>query len=66
MNLEYFTNQFEQIKKLDEPFRTTKLAHLMSHLEQVFAIPMLNNEAYNERNKDVMSLYKQVSNARQL
>ncbi|MGN7478058.1 hypothetical protein ACTHOQ_09385 [Solibacillus silvestris] len=57
---------FNNIQQLPEPRRTIQLSKLMSDMERNFSIPMLNNEVFNAANVEVVSLYREVSNARDL
>lgn len=37
---------------------------LMNEMERIFKIPALNDEAFNEDNKEVIELYRKISNLR--
>lgn len=65
ITLSEFENRFKEIDKTEEPFRTKRLAVLMTDMEGVYRIPKLKNEAFNKKNKEIMSLYKKVSRARE-
>lgn len=43
-----------------------KLAELMTEMEIRYEIPMINDENYNEKNPEVIELYRKISNARHL
>ncbi len=40
------------------------VADIMNDMEMEFDIPMINDEAYNKKNADVMELYREVANSR--
>ncbi|WP_251132690.1 hypothetical protein [Exiguobacterium sp. s80] len=46
--------------------RDLKLAALMTRMEQAFHIPMLKNEEWEKEHREVIGLYRQVSDARSL
>lgn len=39
---------------------------IMSDMETEFGIPMLNDEDYNLKNADVIELYREIANSRNL
>lgn len=39
---------------------------IMNDMEKEFGIPMLNDEEYNSNNADVIELYREVANSRDL
>lgn len=43
-----------------------RAADIMNDMEKEFDIPMVNNEEYNQRNTDVIELYREVANSRDL
>lgn len=57
--LQGYRKDFDQAKGKDLP-------KIMTDMERAFDIPMLKNEAYNDLNADVIDLYKEISNARDL
>jgi len=59
-----YRNIYYEIDKLKEPKRTLKLSELMTELEQVYNIPMLNNKVFNENNKALITLYQEISTSR--
>lgn len=65
MDLNQYRNQLSEIEK-EENIRTRniKLSRLMSKMEFDFQIPALNDEKFNEANREVISLYREISNAR--
>ena len=65
MDLNEYRNKLSEIEK-EENIRTRniKLSSLMSKMEFDFQIPALNDEKYNQENKEVIELYREISNAR--
>jgi len=62
-----WTNRLNEISSIENAeLRDARLANLMSDLETVYGIPMLNNKNYNEENPHVMQLYRTVSAERSL
>ena len=68
MALELYKKRYEDIIHSDliDRQKDLKLIQLMMDMESAFSIPMIKNEAWNERNKDVIQLFQQVSNSRKL
>jgi len=68
MALELYKKRYEDIIHSDliDRQKDLKLIQLMMDIESAFSIPMIKNEAWNERNKDVIQLFQQVSNSRKL
>jgi len=68
MALELYKQRYEDIihSNLIDRQKDLKLIQLMMDMESAFSIPMIKNEAWNERNKDVIQLFQQVSNSRKL
>ena len=68
MPLELYKKRYEDIIHSDliDRKKDLKLIKLMMDMESAFSIPMIKNEAWNERNKDVIQLFQQVSNSRRL
>ncbi|MYL57398.1 hypothetical protein GLW20_07750 [Virgibacillus halodenitrificans] len=64
--LEAFEERFKKIKEGKEPVRTTRLAVLMTDMEQCYNIPKLYSAAYAYHNPEVMKLYREISYARDL
>ena len=62
--LQSYRERFEEIDKCDEPIRTRRLGSLMNDLELTYNIPILYDREYNEKNEEVMNLYRAVSYAR--
>lgn len=63
--LERIATRFEQEKK-KENINLEALAGLMTEMERTFNIPSINNEAYNKNNKEIIALYRDISNSRGL
>jgi len=68
MPLKLYKRRYEDIIHSDliDRQKDLKLIQLMMDMESTFLIPMIKNEAWNERNKDVIQLFQQVSNSRKL
>jgi len=61
-----FRERFLEIQNIKSVnVRNSRLTVLMSDMEQTFGIPMIRNDAYEKNHPEVMSLYRQVSLARQ-
>lgn len=59
--------QYEEIIKIpDYKTKNDLLKILMTELEKEFSIPIFNDELWNRRHKDVIDLYRKISNAREL
>lgn len=66
-NLLSFHKSFNKIIKEDYgTTRDVKLASLMTEMEKVLQIPILRNEKWELKHKEEISLYRQVSDARNL
>jgi len=61
-----WTERFNQILGGDQTLKDKRLAQLMTDLEHAYSIPILNNEEYNRKNPFVVSLYRAVSEARNI
>lgn len=59
IKLEEFEARFEKAKQ-------NELPGLMTELELRYHIPIINDEAFNRDNEEVMKLYRRISNAREL
>ena len=64
MNIKLFEKRFKEIDKAKEPWRTKRLANLMSDLERMYGIPALRNPEFEMQNPELMALYRKVSAAR--
>lgn len=65
MELEYYQNEFKKVQEEKNiRKRNMYLSRLMSQMEFDYRIPGLNDEKYNAKNKDVIDLYREISNAR--
>lgn len=45
--------------------KTKKLVELMNELERTYKIPVLKDEAYEQKNKKVIALYRKISMSRE-
>lgn len=61
-----YKERFNSADDLPKPQRTLELSAIMTELELDFRIPILNNEHFNQSNKEIMELYKNISMARDL
>lgn len=43
-----------------------RAANIMTDMEYEFSIPLLNDNDYNEKNADVIELYREIGNSRDL
>lgn len=41
-------------------------ADIMTDMEREFGIPMVNNEVYNKNNPDVIEVYREIGNSRDI
>ena len=65
--LKQFEDEFEQLKsnnKLTKARKTMLLSNVMTKMEHEFKISALNDEAFNAKNEKVITLYRQISDAR--
>lgn len=54
----------EELKKFQELYKggiIKKRGVYMSDMERTFKIPMFNNEEYNNKNKEVIELYRKFA-----
>jgi len=56
--------KLEEIAARFEKACQEELPRLMTEMEHAFSIPMLNNTGFNQDNKEVLELYRKISNAR--
>lgn len=63
--LERITAKFEQ-EKAKGKVNPKILAGLMTEMERAFDIPLINNKDFNEKNKEVIELYRAISDSRGL
>jgi len=49
-----------------EPFRSRKLADLMDEMEREYKVPAKRNEAWENKNRAVIALYRKISMSRDL
>lgn len=66
--LEQFRLEFDDIKAVEMPVnqKNEALAVLMTDIEKAFNIPMINDENWNSKNKDIVELYREISEARDI
>jgi 3'-phosphoadenosine 5'-phosphosulfate sulfotransferase len=61
-----FRERFQEIQSIKSTkVRNSRLTVLMSDMEQTFGIPMIKNDNFEKQHPEIMSLYRQVSLARQ-
>ena len=66
-DLKKFNEKFEEIKNnnnLSANKKGIEYARLMTELEKVYNIPMIQNEEFDNLQEDVKNLYLKISNAR--
>lgn len=64
--IQYFKDQLLMIQECkDQRVKDESLSILMTEMENEFNIPGINDEDYNKCNKAVITLYREISNARQ-
>lgn len=61
-----FTKRFNEIINGPNSLRDSRLANLMSDLENAYHIPASRNENFEKENPFLMQLYRTVSEARKL
>ena len=61
--LKGFVDEYYKILELKEAQRTLLLSSLMDDMQQEYNIPLINNKAFNNKNKAVIQLYKEVSSS---
>lgn len=59
-NNEYL-RQLNRFKQLYEQGNKKNRGLYMSEMEQIFNIPLLNNDAFNEANAEVIQLYRKFA-----
>lgn len=52
--------------KVSQEQKDKLLANLMTEMEQTFRIPMMKNEAWEEKNSQVYALYRKIADSRSL
>lgn len=65
--LKVFESEFEAIKANSDLTKSRKgmlLATLMTKLESEYNIPLLSDTKWNEQNKEIFTLYREISSAR--
>lgn len=61
-----YTSRFKEIMNGSKSLRNSRLANLMSDLEQAYAIPSTRNEKFEKENPFLMQLYRTISEARSI
>ncbi|MCB8818657.1 hypothetical protein [Desulfosporosinus shakirovi] len=56
--------KLEEIAARFEKACQEQLPRLITEMEQAYSIPILNNEAFNQDNEEVIQLYRKISQAR--
>lgn len=46
--------------------RDTMLSALMTNMEQIFQIPVMKNETWEQKNPEVYKLYREIADSRSL
>ena len=64
--LKGFIDEYYKILELKGAQRTLLLSSLMDDMQQEYNIPLINNKAFNNKNKAVIQLYKEVSPSRNI
>jgi len=66
--LKLFNEQYENILHSDvsERHKDIAFSNLMTEMEQAFKIPMKRNEAWEQKNRPVIALYRKISMSRKL
>ncbi|WP_040209694.1 hypothetical protein [Neobacillus jeddahensis] len=57
---------YEEIlhSSVNEPYKSTRLAALMTEMELTFNIPSLRNPSWEGKNRPVIALYRKISMSR--
>ena len=64
--LRKYQQQYNNIMKYSIFTRNSMLSKLMTKMEKEFDIPYLNNEKWNQDHKEVIELYRKISNSRKI
>lgn len=63
--LEKYRKQYDRIMELKDNEETTdRLSILMTKMEKEFKVPALNDEEWNQNHKEVIELYRKISDTR--
>lgn len=64
--LEKIKNKYNEIMNcsFSTQQKNVQLSELMTFMENVYKIPMLNDDEFNKKYEDVMNLYTTISNSR--
>lgn len=67
-SLAAINKDYEEIihRNIKEPFKSRKLAELMTELEREYKVPALRNEVWERKNRAVIALYRKISLSRSL
>jgi len=67
-SLKDFHTKYEAIHQsnLTDDQKGRKYADLMTEMEQVYKIPMIRNEAWEQENRKVIALYRKISMSRNI
>jgi hypothetical protein len=66
-NLKEYREKYEIIMFIkDTNIRTLRLSDLMTKMEKEFNIPYLNDIRWNHEHKNVIELYRKISDARKI
>lgn len=60
------TKRYQGILSGNPKQKDLRLSIMMTDMEQAYAIPFINNEKYNARNPHVVSMYRTLSESREL
>lgn len=65
---EKYETRFNYLKtaEMSTELRDLKLARLMAEMERELRIPMLRDEEFENKNKEIIRLYKEIANGRSL
>lgn len=68
VNLKEYEQKYGILMDSDMPIdrRDRQLSKLMTQIEKSFKIPSINDERWNSHNKEVIELYRKISNSRSL
>lgn len=67
-SLKYFNDEYEKIhySDLSDEQKGIKYAELMTEMEQLYKIPILKDEAWEQENKKIIAMYRKLSMSRAL
>lgn len=68
LTLKRFNDQYEEIlfsnNDLTDDEKSIKLSSIMTQMEQTFKIPVLKNIEWEQKNEEVIALYRKISFSR--